>query len=138
MNLKDVFKKFQELSDTLCLLFREIGYDENCDLSAVHYKSNGADDLFIVDQFQYILFDLECVLARLNYLNKPIKAIGVCKFNSNERYELRGVELTSGRIIEYYDADAGKWVLSTVENVTGSYMVVGSKVPLSSLFVRIR
>lgn len=137
MNLKEAFKRFQDLSDTLCLLFSDMGYDVNGDLSVLNYKSS-ADDLFMVDQLQGILVDLECVLLRVQYLHRPIKAIGVCKINSRNRYELKGFELTAGSNIEYYDTEYGKWVLTGVEYANGDYYAVGCNDPLSNLFVRIR
>ena len=110
------------------------------DLSALEYDKADAEDLFMLDELYRILDKLSDVSYTLNYLEKPIKAEGALHKNANGRYEVQGIELSSGCGLEYLATDdrhcrynnndeyvpTPYWCSSRIEHNGTDYYIVGA------------
>lgn len=78
----------------------------------------------------------------LDKLNKDVKAAGYLEKNVNDRYEVNGMELTSGSYVEFYwaDDDGGCYVPSRLEHSGQDYYIValGRDKLIQGLQVRIK
>ena len=66
-----------------------------------------------IDEIFRIIEKLEDVAHTIKYLEKPIKTVGKLHKNANGRYEVQGIELTSGCGLEYlaFDEYQSMWYL---------------------------
>lgn len=78
----------------------------------------------------------------LKNLDKPVRAEGRLEKQSNGRYQVDGVELTSGSYVEFYedDEDGGYYIPSRVEHNGEDYYIValGREQSIEGLKVRIK
>lgn len=90
----------------------------------------------------------------MNYIRRPIKVEGALHKNANGRYEVQGIELSSGYGLEYLSLDdrhcryndndeyinTPYWVASRIEHDGQDYYIVGAKEfdTLENVRVRIR
>ena len=76
----------------------------------------------------------------LKFLQKPVRAEGALRKQSNGRYQVEGVELTSGHSIELYDDEDDIFYPTSIEHNGEDYYIVflGREVPIESKLVRIR
>lgn len=86
---------------------------------------------------------LEDAYWLLEKVYKPVKAEGHLEKNSIGRYEVEGIQLSSGSYVEFFsddDEDGGCYVPSRVEHGGEDYYIValGKEKPIEGLKVRIR
>lgn len=78
----------------------------------------------------------------LKTLDKPIRADGILVKNSNGRYEVNGIELTSGSSVEFFsdDEDGGCYVPSRIEHNGEDYYIydLGRDENIEGVRVRIK
>ena len=110
----------------------------------MEYDRADAEQLFMLDELRKILSTLANVSHTINYLDKPIKAEGALYKNSNDRYEINDIELSSGDSIEYLIANdcnhIPHWCASRIEHNGTDYYIVGAADlgKLEGIRVRIR
>src|SRR5690625_199302 len=75
------------------------------------HNYNDEDERFKHNQALMIVDKLDDIRRSLNWINRPVLAEGFPYKNSNDRYELHGIELTSGRKIEAWSNDYG-WIIT--------------------------
>lgn len=74
----------------------------------------------------------------LELINKPIRAKGYLQKNSNGRYELDGIELTSGSPIEAWDQEYEEWIATRIEHREDYYIYHLKDQDPQATLVRIR
>ena len=153
-NIKDIMSDLKELNTSLKKIIYNSKYELYDDLSGLEYDKSDADELFLLDELQLILSKIDNVSQTLNYLEKPIKVEGKLHKNSNGRYEVKGIELSSGYGIEYLTTDdwhmryddndnyvtTPYWKSSRIEHDGTDYYIVGADYldTLENVLVRIR
>lgn len=79
------------------------------------FNHKNADEKYKHDTAQKIVYQLSQVKDTLEWINQPILAEGYLTKNANGRYELDGIELTSGHPIEAWVNDDG-WIKTRIEH----------------------
>ena len=118
MNTNEAYSRLREVVHTIRKNFMEDGYMVDLDPNEqqLHSEMHGA------------LSSLETVCELLAYYEMPVLATGKLQRNSSGRFELGGVELTSGAPVELlvYDPEwdkAPRWVRTRIEYDTDYYAV---------------
>lgn len=127
MNTNEAYSRLREVVRTIRKNFMEDGYmvdpheielanDLDPNEQQLHSEMHGA------------LSSLETVCELLVYYDMPVLATGKLQRNNNGRFELGGVELTSGAPVELlvYDPEWDKaphWVRTRIEYDTDYYAV---------------
>ena len=153
-NIKEIMAEVQELNVKVQQILYHADYEMYDDLSGLDYDNTNADELFILDELRQILYKLDEVSHTLKYLERPIKVEGALHKNANGRYEVQGIELSSGYGLEYLSLDdrhcryndndeyinTPYWVASRIEHDGQDYYIVGAKEfdTLENVRVRIR
>ena len=153
-NIKEIMDEVQDLNVKIQQVLYHSNFEMYDDLSGLEYDKTNADDLFMLDELQQILYKLDEVSHTLKYLDIPIKVEGALHKNANGRYEVQGIELSSGSGIEYVSLDdrhcrynendeyvpTPYWVASRIEHDGQDYYIVGAKEfdTLENVRVRIR
>ena len=153
-NIKEIMAEVQELNVKVQQILYHADYEMYDDLSGLDYDNTNADELFILDELRQILYKLDEVSHTLKYLERPIKVEGALHKNANGRYEVQGIELSSGYGLEYLSLDdrhcryndndeyinTPYWVASRIEHNGQDYYIVGAKEfeTLENVRVRIR
>lgn len=111
--------------------------EESTDRSILSVEERS--QLVILYQAQDKIWDAYNLLKRLN---EPVKAEGYLQKNANGRYEVDGIELTSGSYVEYFDEDedGGRYLPSSLEHNGDDYYIVdlGQEKSIQGLQVRIK
>lgn len=153
-NIRDIMAEVQELNVKVQQILYHADYEMYDDLSGLEWDKTNADDLFMLDELRQILYKLDEVSHTLKYLDRPIKTEGALHKNANGRYEVQGVELSSGCGLEYVSLDdrhcryndndeyvpTPYWVASRIEHDGKDYYIVGADEfeTLENVRVRIR
>ena len=153
-NIKEIMAEVQELNVKVQQILYHADYEMYDDLSGLDYDNTNADELFILDELRQILYKLDEVSHTLKYLERPIKVEGALHKNANGRYEVQGIELSSGYSLEYLSIDdrhmryndnddyvsTTYWGYGRIEHDGNDYYIVGADkdTKLEGLRVRIR
>ena len=153
-HIRDIMVEVQELNLKIQQIMYHSQFTEYDDLSGLDYDKADAEDLFLLDELQRILSKLEDVTHTLNYIDRPIKTEGALHKNANGRYEVNGIELSSGCGIDYLATDdrhcrynknddyvpTPYWCSSRIEHNGKDYYIVGATdlETLENVRVRIR
>ena len=127
-------------------------YDDYDDLSGLDIDYRDGEQLFLLEELQSIMRNLDEVRDKLAYLALPVREVSRLHRNESRRYETDGGHYyTSGSSIEFlkveeiYNSDTGQyedtpvWTVSRVEHDgTDYYIVTYGNVELSGLKVRVR
>lgn len=133
MDLEKAYDIFSNIKREIDKMANQYGnlpdeFDHNYNDEEERFKHNQA--LLIVD-------NLHDIRSSLDWMNKPILAEGRLFKNSNDRYELDGIELTSGQTIEAWANDYG-WIITRIEH-RGDYYIYDLKdQDINNTLVRIR
>lgn len=124
LTLKRFLDKYQEL-------------EENTNRSSLSVDERS--QFVLLYQAQDEIWDAYNLLKRLD---EPVRAEGYLEKGSNGRYEVDGLELSSGSYIEYFseDEDGGCYVPSRLEHNGGDYYIVtlGREKSIQGLKVRVK
>ena len=153
-HIKDIMAELQELNLKIQQIMYHSQFTEYDDLSGLEYDKADAEDLFLLDELQRILSKLEDITHTLNYIDRPIRTEGALHKNANGRYEVNGIELSSGCGIDYLATDdrhcrynkndeyvpTPYWCSSRIEHNGKDYYIVGATdlETLENVRVRIR
>lgn len=153
-HIKDIMTEVKELNIKLKQILYHSQYEMYDDLSGLEYNKADAEELFLLDELQQIMYKIDDISHTLNYLEKPIKAEGTLHKNANGRYEVQGIELSSGCGLEYLATDdrhmryndnddyvpTPYWCASRIEHDGTDYYIVGANDldTLENVRVRIR
>lgn len=146
MRTEDVYKLLSEVKGVIDsrLMKEEYGMRRIVNADEVELKNPMDPDEL---QKRYALYsfldELERVVLGLDYLERPVLDVGVLRRNENGRYELNGLEFTSGRDIEILVDDQegdepSYWVHTTVEHDGTDYYAVYGHKRLDGLRARTR
>lgn len=152
MEIQELMKHLTDLSNEINSIVKKTEFELYEDLSGVSYDKNSSEDLLLLDEAKRMMDKLASVSATVDYLNRPIKRMGVLHKNDAGRYEIDGsaTYYTSGSLIEFlctddrYIGDEGDtipyWQISHIEaNEKGQYYIVYyNHVQLDGLVVRTR
>lgn len=142
MKVRDAMNELNKIKGDIKNLLKK---SSECDYGDNIKYENNPNDRMLKNEIYNVLSNLDDVSNKLDYLHKPILFEGYLKKNTNDRYELNGIEFTCGNVIEVliYDDDFydGKecWVRSRIEHNGKDYYVISSAdEKLDSLKVRVR
>lgn len=154
MNINDLGVQLNSLCSKIEPILIESEYKDYEDLSCLEdYEciKNDANNLQLLENYSVILNKLQDVVNDLIYLRYPIKTEGYLKKNRYDRYELNGIELTSGNGIEwlcdsddmYYnlstDSCSPYWKVGRIEHNGKDYYIVGcNSENITNIKVRLR
>ena len=152
--IKDIMTELSDLNVTIQKILYHSNFEMYDDLSDVDYNNTNADELFLLDELRDILDKLADVSHTIKYLERPIKVEGALHKNANGRYEVNGIELSSGYGLEYLSLDdrhmryndnddyvsTTYWGYGRIEHDGTDYYIVGADkdTKLEGLRVRIR
>ena len=152
--IKDIMTELSDLNVTIQKILYHSNFEMYDDLSGLDYDNTNADELFLLDESRDILDKLADVSHTLKYLERPIKVEGALHKNANGRYEVNGIELSSGYGLEYLSLDdrhmryndnddyvsTTYWGYGRIEHDGTDYYIVGADkdTKLEGLRVRIR
>lgn len=123
-SLKMFLDKYQEVEENTAR--SELSTDERSQLVILYQVQDKISDAYYL----------------LKNLDKPVRAEGRLEKQSNGRYQVDGVELTSGSYVEFFDddEDGGCYVPSRVEHNGEDYYIValGREKSIKGLRVRIK
>ncbi|MBQ5852121.1 MAG: DUF5348 domain-containing protein, partial [Lachnospiraceae bacterium] len=139
-HMRDIMAEVQDLNVKVQQILYKAEYENYDDLSGLEWDKTSADDLFLLDELRQIMYKLDDVSHTLKYLDRPIKTEGALHKNSNGRYEVNGIELSSGSGIEYLATDdrhmryndnddyvpTPYWCASRIEHDGTDYYIVGA------------
>ena len=153
-NIKDIMTEVLDLNLKMKQILYHSKYEMYDDLSGLEYDKSDPDELFMLDELQKILSRIDEISCTLNYLENPIKTRGTLHKNKNGRYEVNGIELTSGCGLEFlanddmhcrYDDNDNYistpyWCYSRIEHDGSDYYIVGASDldTLENVMVRLR
>ena len=153
-HIKDIMAEVQELNVKIQQVLYHSNFEMYDDLSGLDYDNTNADELFLLDELRGILDKLADVSHTIKYLERPIKVEGALHKNANGRYEVQGIELSSGCGLEYLSLDdrhmryndnddyvsTTYWGYGRIEHDGTDYYIVGADkdTKLEGLRVRIR
>lgn len=152
--LNDIMTELKALNPHIKQLLSHADYENYDDLSGLKIDRADAEQLFLLDELRQIMYKIDDISHTLNYLEKPIKAEGALHKNANGRYEVQGIELSSGCGLEYLATDdwhmrynanddyvpTPYWKASRIEHDGKDYYIVGADdlTTLENVRVRIR
>lgn len=123
-SLKLFLEKYQDMEENTNQ--STLSIDERSQLIALYQVQNKLEDAY----------------HQLKKLSSPVIAEGRLKKNSINRYEVNGVELTSGSYVEYLseDEDGNYYIPSSIEHNGEDYYIVnlGRDKKIEGLQVRIK
>ena len=153
-NIKEIMDEVQDLNVKIQQVLYHSNFEMYDDLSGLDYDNTNADELFLLDELRDILYKLADVSHTIKYLERPIKVEGALHKNANGRYEVQGIELSSGCGLEYLSLDdrhmryndnddyvsTTYWGYGRIEHDGTDYYIVGADkdTKLEGLRVRIR
>lgn len=142
--LNGIFRKIQVLSQNIQGLLKCSTYYDYDDLSGLEINFQDSDELQLWNELRIVMDKLAEVQERVDFLSRPIKAIGTLHKNASGRYETeQGYEFSCGSVIEAYVDDGYHdvpyWVRTRIEAENEEYYLYGFKLqPLEGLTVRVR
>ena len=69
-----------------------------------------------------LVYKLDEIKSTLEWMRKPVRAEGYLQRNSNGRFELDGIELTSGSPIDAWDEEYEEWITTRIEHHEDYYI----------------
>ncbi len=144
-DLKTTLTKTFALTPEIESLFRVSTFGDFGDLCGLHINEKDSNELFLVNELQWIMCRLEEAKNRIAYLKRPVKETSHLHKNAGGRYETFGGHVyTSGEIIEVLlrgDSfhETPYWVRTSVEHNGRDYYLVHYKdISMEGLTVRRR
>ena len=144
-DLKTTLTKTFALTPEIESLFRVSTFGDFGDLCGLHINEKDSNELFLVNELQWIMCRLEEAKNRIAYLKRPVKETSHLHTNAGGRYETFGGHVyTSGEIIEVLlrgDSfhETPYWVRTSVEHNGRDYYLVHYKdISMEGLTVRRR
>ncbi|MEN0661423.1 MAG: DUF5348 domain-containing protein [Caldibacillus thermoamylovorans] len=140
LTINEATEEMQKLNNEIKRLLKSFGGYEGEQLA---YNPDNLDDDFIRSQYLSILYKLNDIQRRIEYLSMPVTEQGIIKHNSLGRYELpSGFYFTSGSVCEILkeDHDDKYWVYTSIEHNGEDYYAtaLGKNVSIDGKTVRIR
>lgn len=143
-DLKMVLEKTNDLKWKIDSILRYSTYDECDDLGGLDINYRDGEQIFLLEELQSIMRNLDEVRGRLTYLALPIQEVSRLHKNESGRYETEGGHYyTCGSPIEALVEDGYHevpyWVWTRLEhNEKGYYLVGCGNVEIDGLTVRVR
>lgn len=139
MDINEAFYEFKKLSREIEHLLDKLGYE--CENMA--YDFDNLDEKFYRSQFRLLAEKLSEVNTHINYLSRPVFAEGILTKNPRDRYEVSGVELSSGTSCEILYSDGEyeqSWIYTTIEHNGYDYYAtkLGRDKSIDGMMARIR
>lgn len=142
--LEMVLQEAQNLGCKIKDVLRMSTYDKYDDLSGLDINYKDGEQLFLLEEMQAMMKNLDDVRKRLEYLSCPVRKVSRLHRNGSGRYETdRGHYYTSGSPIEALVQDGYRdvpyWVWTYVEHNCRDYYLVGyGDLNIGDLTVRVR
>lgn len=143
-DLKMVLEKTNDLKWKIDSVLRFSTYDNYDDLSSLDIDYRDGEQLFLLEELQANMRNLDEVRGRLTYLALPVREVSRLHKNESGRYETDGGHYyTCGSPIEALVEDGYHevpyWVWTRLEhNENGYYLVGCGNVEMDGLTVRVR
>ncbi len=143
-DLKTVLEKTNDLKWKIDSILRYSTYDECDDLGGLDINYRDGEQLFLLEELQSIMRNLDEVRGRLTYLALPVREVSRLHKNESGRYETDGGHYyTCGSPVEALVEDGYHevpyWVWTRLEhNEKGYYLVGCGNVEMDDLTVRVR
>lgn len=143
-NLKKVLEDTNGLYCKIDSILKSSTYDDYDDLSSLDINYRDGEQLFLLEELQSIMRNLDEVRDRLVYLALPVRKVSRLHRNESGRYETDGGHYyTCGSLIEALVEDGYRdvpyWVRTTLEHNGKDYFLVGyGSVEMEGLTVRVR
>lgn len=143
-DLKMVLEKTSELKWKIDSILRYSTYDECDDLGGLNINYRDGEQLFLLEELQSIMRNLDEVRGRLTYLAPPVREMSRLHKNEFRRHETDGGHCyTCGSPIETLVKDGYHevpyWVWNRLEHNEKNYYLVGcGSVEMGGLTVRVR
>ncbi|MDO4330184.1 MAG: DUF5348 domain-containing protein [Lachnospiraceae bacterium] len=144
-DINKVFEEANKLKWDIESLLKLSAFEQNGDLSGLHIDEEDSNELFLVNELQWIMYKLEEAKNRIAYLKRPVKETSHLHKNAGGRYETSsGHVYTSGDIIEVLLLgdnfhETPYWVRTSVEHNGRDYYLVNYKdIGMEGLAVRRR
>ena len=142
MKLDELGKELYALNSEIKRILRTSGFEE-CGEVEVECDAQNPDEIQLANEYCRIVEKLDDISCLMEYFSLPVAKEGKLHLNQNGRYELNGVELTSGESVEVllYDRcmERREWFASRIESSDGKYYLVGkSSLDLEGLTARQR
>ncbi len=143
-DLKKVLEKTNDLKCKIDSILRYSTYDEGDDLGGLNINYRDGEQLFLLEELQSIMRNLDEVRGKLTYLALPVREVSRLHKNESGRYETDGGHYyTCGSPVEALVEDGYHevpyWVWTRLEhNEKGYYLVGCDSVEMDGLTVRVR
>lgn len=135
-DLRSVLSAMNSINSSIKSVLKQSTYSEYDDMSGLKINYNDPEQLLLLDELRSVMYKLEDVKHRVDYLSKQVAYTGVLFKNDSGRYELsNGFYYTCGYDIEFlldkdddynmYESDA--WVKTRVEHDGEDYYLFGYK-----------
>lgn len=114
----DALQQLTDIQKEIERSLKRMGYNsEEESLEGVSFPqyTDSRDIEFMRGQLTLTIQRLDEIIADIKYLNRPIKTTGWLVRQSNERYQLNDIELSSGMLVEILDDDF-EWRLTRIEH----------------------
>ena len=142
MELNEVYAIFRKIKGTMEEL--QDRYGDFPDY--FEHDTTNAEEKYEFDNARFILMKLEDAYARMEWMEKPIKAEGKLVKNKYDRYEIEGTDyyFTTGYPLDvwFYDdwKEEYRWKRSVVEHNEEDYYIkaLGKETPIEGVKVRTR
>lgn len=134
MKLNEAYQIFSNIKSEISKLEDRWGYlpDE------FEFNYEDTDEQFRHNTARSITDKLGDIKSMIEWLDKPIRAKGYLHKNSNGRYEIDGIELTSGHPLEAWDNRFEEWIRTRIEHHTDYYIYHLKSQDIQDTLVRIR
>lgn len=143
-DLKMVLEKTNDLKWKIDSILKYSTYDNCDDLGALEINYKDGEQLFLLEELQAIMRNLDEVRGRLTYLALPVREVSRLHKNESGRYETDGGHYyTCGNPIEalvedgYHEVPYWVWI-RLEHNEKGYYLVGYDNVEMDGLTVRVR
>lgn len=118
MKLSDAYEVFRRIEQEISKM--EDRWDNLPDEFEFDYDDS--EEKYRHDAARTITDKLGDIKSIIEWVNKPVRAEGYLQKNGNGRYELSGIELTSGYPIDAWDQNYQEWVTTRIEH-SGDYYI---------------
>ncbi|MEH6908813.1 DUF5348 domain-containing protein [Neobacillus drentensis] len=136
MELNYALKLINELKSTLSKFGDNYGYF----VEDLIYDSNNPEEKSQACAAKQIISKLDNINALIKWIDKPVKFEGRLIKNKNDRYEVEGIELSSGHPLDFFNEEENMWVGSRVEHNGDNYYIYdyGREKEIEGILVRIK
>ncbi|MCM1044822.1 MAG: hypothetical protein NC417_04875 [Candidatus Gastranaerophilales bacterium] len=105
MEIERLKERLFALNKEIASILEESGYNKSSDLPDTKWDEKDPDDTMLYQEFSELLQHLDYVHGVLDYLEKPVTHEGILTLNQREKYEIDGLELQEGDILEVLTKD---------------------------------